>query len=159
MDQITPAEIFGLMLTAGGLVVAIMTLHHSLKARRQKSQKELIADYERHEARMKSIENDTANVRRETQVIQREVENLRNERTTIVAQLTTQISDLRRLHDDDIDTVHVEIKELVAEVRNQNESDHKELKTILSVMNERLITICTQFADHKESLKARTRAK
>jgi formyltetrahydrofolate synthetase len=152
MDTISLNEFFGLILTAGALIVAIIGLNHKLKAIRQKSQKELVSEYERHESRMKTLENDTANVRKE-------VEEMQKERLRIVAQINTDIKDLRKLHDNDIDTVHAEIKELVSEVRTQNEQDHKELKTILSGMNDRLVTICTQFADHKEELKSRMRTR
>ena len=152
MDTISLNESIGLILTAGALVVAIVGLNHKLTAIRQKSHKELISEYERHESRMKTLENDTANVRKE-------VEAMKKERLNIVNQITTDIKDLRRLHDNDIDTVHAEIKELVAEVRSQNEADHKELKSILFSMNDRLTTICTQFADHKEEIKARPRTR
>lgn len=143
MDAFSFYEWVMLVATAGGFVIAAIALNHKFKKEEAADKKQTLKEYEAHESRMKKMEGDIAKVLKET-------EELRTERQKIVSQIYDDIRELKSKHDRDIDVMHAEIKELVGEIKDKNEKDHNELKSILKVINDQLITVCTQFADHKE---------
>lgn len=143
MDSMTFIQWAGLIVTAGSFVIAALALNHKFNQDDAEDRKQTIAEYEAHEARMKAMETNIARLQKET-------EELRVERSKIVSDIYAEIKGLKSKHDQDIEVMHREIKDLVAEIKSKNEADHNELKSILKVINDQLITVCTQVAERKE---------
>jgi flagellar basal body-associated protein FliL len=144
MDSMTFIQWALLIVTAGSFVIAAMALNHKFNQDDAKDRKQAIAEYEAHAARMKEMETNIAKLQKET-------EELRVERGKIVSEIYAEIKGLKSKHDQDIEVMHREIKELVAEIKTKNESDHNELKSILKVINDQLITVCTQVQERTET--------
>lgn len=144
MDSMTFFQWGGLIITAGSFVIAALALNHKFNQDEASTRKKAFEDHEAHAARMKGMETNIARLQKET-------EELRVERGRIVTEIYTEIKGLKSKHDQDIEVMHREIKELVAEIKTKNESDHNELKSILKVINDQLIIVCTQVKERTES--------
>lgn len=141
MDADLFLQLVGLIIAVGTFIIAIMALRHKFKTEEQLQSKEKIKEAENHAERMKKIEEEIASLNTQTEM-------LRNERAKIVKEIYDEIKGLRAKHDNDVSMVQNQIKEMIKEIREKNESDHKELKVLLDKINISLNTVCTRFADH-----------
>lgn len=141
MDADLFFQLVGLIIAVGTFIIAIMALRHKFKTEEQLQSKEKIKEAESHAERMKKIEEEIASLNAQTEL-------LRNERAKIVREIYDEIKSLRSKHDNDVGMVQNQIKEMIKEIKDKNESDHKELKGILESINLSLNTVCTRFSDH-----------
>ncbi len=141
MDAALFVQIIVAIVAIGSFVIATITLKHKFKTQEQQQSKENIREAESHAERMKKIEEEIVSLKKETEVIKKE-------REQIVKSIYDEIKTLRSKHESDVSMVQAQIKEMIREIKEKNEADHKELKSILEKINLSLNTVCTRFSDH-----------
>jgi hypothetical protein len=137
-------EIMGIVLTIGGLAIAYISLRHKFKTEEQSRHKSQIDELVAHNEWRKNIEFDIATIKKETAEI-------RHEREKQQTDIWQAIKAIQSGHDTDMKEVNSHIGELIKEIKQKNESDHCELKELLTSVNDAMIELKTDFRNHKET--------
>jgi hypothetical protein len=133
-------EAIGVLLTAGGLAIAFITLKHKFKKDEQERNQRITDDLLSHSAWKKTIEF-------EIEKLKCDSEEIKTTRQKNLSQIWQAIEDLQEEHAIDMKHANLQFQEVLKEIRIKNE----ELVKLLTVINNTVIEVKTQFTDHKES--------
>lgn len=138
-------EIFALVITTGGFVIAFITVRHKFKQEERvyyKAQNELLLA---HAEWKKNIEFEIEKLRKET-------EELRASREKNFEEIWSSIEETQEKHTTDMKDVDCKFEALMKEMRGRDES----LIKMLTGINNVLIKLEARFEDHKEAHGVKT---
>lgn len=137
-------EILTLIVAAGGLSIAFITLKHRFKKDEQERHQKQIDELLLHTTWKKNIEFDIEKIKFDT-------EEIRTSRQKNLSEIWKAIQSVREDHDNDIKEANRQFEDVLKEIRTKNE----ELIKMLTIINNTVIKLEAQFTDHKEEHKSK----
>ena len=137
-------ELIGLVIAIGMFSIAFITLRHKFKVAEQDAHTKQLESLKRYTEWKSNIESDLATIKKETELIH-------TERQKNLTELWAAIKQLDKEHENDIKVVNEHIEILIKEIRQKNDSDHQELKTLLGVIRDSVTTLTSDLKNHKET--------